>query len=129
MITLSKCSLLILLFSCTAGEQEPIHWGTVFEGLQSNNYAERNCRLQTGHPVCCTIVSANDNSYHKERQVKPKYSLENNSCYTQKVYIPSEYEKEQMDKAKYFDGISNFKQRQKQFVEFICSTVIRGSLW
>ena len=87
-------------------------------GLETTLLIDTSCRLNNGHPICCAVF--NNQSADRPPNVD-RNSLDRTSCNVIKTYIPSTYELEQIEKAKYFDAIADVNVRTAEILQFVSS--------
>lgn len=93
-----------------------VSWGRSFGTVQTTNLVDNNrCRLNTGLPVCCAIWN--------ESEPRSAYRFGGRSvgCVTERVYVPSAFEVLQLEKAQFFDNITDFRLRKQTVIEYITS--------
>ena len=96
-----------------ARELGPSYGQTFPYALHSLNLVNRSCNLNTGFPVCCGIFAPQPRQHH---------SHEFDCIYT-KIYLPSSYENDQFDLARFFDTIADDEVRFHTVTDYLVSAI------
>ena len=119
---LLRFSVVLLLLEATQSQQQ-IAWGRPQAGLQSHNLLNMGCKLSTGHPICCNLVSnsTSENLYLASRAHRSGSSRKSHDCKKIKTYYPSPYEQKQLETATKFGAIGDFEKRKTMLINHLIS--------
>lgn len=82
------------------------------------------CKLSTGHPICCNLVSnsSSENLYLAPRAHRSSGgSRKSHDCKKTKTYYPSPYEQMQLETATKIGAIGDFEKRKSTLINSLIS--------